>query len=107
MKTVEEILEVLKTNMEDIYNALQNIHKAEPTVEELRAMLKEKGYCTDNLWCIEDLTTDYRQINGEEIDDDTAHKIMYNALTNEATYDQIWYAIHHHAEEEGFIIPNK
>lgn len=66
------------------------------TSEEFaKEVLKEKGFQVDNLWSIVDVQDNY------ECDDSTAHEIIHDALTNEATYEQIWFAIHEYAEEEG------
>ena len=67
------------------------------TVEEAKAFLTENGYYTDNLWCVEDVQNNY------ECDEDQAQEILDQALTNEATMEQIWFALNYHAEEEGLI----
>ncbi len=67
------------------------------TVEEAKAFLTENGFYTGNLWCVEDVQNNY------ECDEDQAQEILDQALTNEATMEQIWFAIHHHAENEGLI----
>jgi len=64
-------------------------------IEEAKALLKENGYQVYNLWCIEDVQSEY------ECTDDEAHGVLIDALTNEATMNQIWFALHFHAEEEG------
>lgn len=64
-------------------------------VERAKATLKKHGYQVDNLWCIEDVQVKY------ECSDEKAHEIIYSALTNNATMEQIWFAIDFHAEEEG------
>lgn len=67
------------------------------TVEEAKAFLTENGFYTGNLWCVEDVQSKF------ECDDDEALEILDGALQNEATMEQIWFAIHYHAEEEGLI----
>ena len=67
------------------------------TVEEAKAFLTENGYYTDNLWCVEDVQNNY------DCDEDQAQEILDQALTNEATMEQIWFALNYHAEEEGLI----
>ena len=54
-----------------------------------------EDYQTENLWCIEDVKTKFK------CDDDDALKVLESALTNDATMEQIWYAIEFHAEEMG------
>ena len=58
------------------------IHSKE--VEEAKALLKENGYYTDNLWHIDDVKANY-----ECEDDSEAQEVLDSALTNEATMDQI------------------
>lgn len=67
------------------------------TIEEAKAFLTENGIYTGNLWCVEDVQNNY------DCDDDEALEILDGALQNEATMEQIWFAIHYHAEEEGLI----
>tara|TARA_R110000803_G_scaffold145933_3_gene211753 strand:+ start:30161 stop:30382 length:222 start_codon:yes stop_codon:yes gene_type:complete len=64
------------------------------SVQEARALLKEKGYFVDNLWHIDDVKGDYVCE-----DDVMAQEVLESALTNEATMDQIWFALRFHAEE--------
>ena len=65
-------------------------------VEAAKAVLKKHGYQVDNLWCIEDVQSSY------DCSDEDAHGIIYQALTNDATMEQIWFAIDFHAEDAGF-----
>tara|TARA_B110000902_G_scaffold237202_1_gene284018 strand:- start:506 stop:748 length:243 start_codon:yes stop_codon:yes gene_type:complete len=67
------------------------IHSKE--VEEAKALLKENGYYTDNLWHIDDVKANY-----ECEDDSEAQEVLDSALTNEATMDQIWFAIRYKAD---------
>lgn len=67
------------------------------SVEEAKAFLTENGYYTDNLWCVEDVQNNY------DCDEEQAQEILDQALTNEATMEQIWFAINYHAEEQGLI----
>ncbi len=66
-------------------------------VEEAKQILKDNGYYVDNLWCAEDVLSNY------SCTDDEAQEILDQALTNNATIEQIWYAISFHAEEIGLI----
>lgn len=67
------------------------------TVEEAKAFLTENGFYTDNLWCVEDVQNNY------DCDEEQAQEILDSALTNEATMEQIWFALNYHAQEEGLI----
>ena len=64
-------------------------------IEEAKVLLRKVGYFTDNLWCIEDVQGRFK------CDDETAQAILNTALTNEATMEQIHYAIGDAAEFEG------
>lgn len=57
------------------------------SIEQAKQTLKEAGYFVDNLWHVSDVKDRY------DCDDDVAQKILYKALTNEATMEQIWFAI--------------
>lgn len=65
------------------------------TVEEAKAFLKEKGYYTDNLWSVYDVQSIY------ECTEQEAQDVLHGALKNEATMEQIWFAIDFHAENNG------
>jgi len=65
-------------------------------IEKAKALLKENGYQVDNLWTIEDVKSRFK------CNDEDAHGIMYQALTNDATMEQIWFAIDFHGEDAGF-----
>ena len=62
-------------------------------LEDAKKTLKQYGYQVDNLWCIDDVKDNYHAT------DEQAMEVLYDALTNEATMEQIWFAIRHHAEE--------
>jgi hypothetical protein len=67
-------------------------------IQEAKNLLKESGYYVDNLWHIED-------VKGRlKCDDETAYDILDSALTNDATFEQIWFSIDEfirlHKEEE-------
>ena len=64
-------------------------------IEKARTLLKENGYQVYNLWHIDDVKSKF------ECTDDEAHGVLINALQNDATMEQIWFAIDFHAEEEG------
>jgi hypothetical protein len=54
-----------------------------------KEVLRNAGYFVDNLWHIHDV---YVAADGA-IKKDQAMQVLDMALTNEATTDQIWYAI--------------
>lgn len=56
-------------------------------VLEARALLRKKGYFTDNLWTTDDVTENY------DCTQEQAQQVLEMALTNTATIEQIWYAI--------------
>jgi hypothetical protein len=56
-------------------------------IEKAKATLRDAGYFVDNLWHIDDVHSKYT------CDAETAQDILNNALTNDATMEQIWTAI--------------
>ena len=56
-------------------------------IEQAKKTLRDAGYFTDNLWHVNDVKTRI------DCDDKTALEILDNALTNEGTMEQIWFAI--------------
>jgi hypothetical protein len=56
-------------------------------IEKAKATLRDAGYFVDNLWHVNDVKFKY------ECDNETALEILDNALTNEGTMGQIWFAI--------------
>tara|TARA_B100000927_G_scaffold237855_1_gene198733 strand:+ start:2510 stop:2728 length:219 start_codon:yes stop_codon:yes gene_type:complete len=63
--------------------------------KKAREILSNSGYQVDNLWHIEDVKHKYK------CTDDEAMKVLIQALDNEATMEQIWFAIDFHAEDNG------
>lgn len=57
------------------------------TIEQARQILKDAGYFTNNLWHVSDVKD---RCNCEN---DVAQEILEEALTNEYTMEQIWFAI--------------
>ena len=51
-------------------------------------------YQKENLWCVEDVKSKFK------CTDDEALEVLEQALTNDATMEQIWFAIDFHAEEK-------
>jgi hypothetical protein len=64
-------------------------------VEKAKQVLKDNGYYVGNLWSVEDVLNNYN------CTDDEAQEVLDGALQNDATMEQIWYAIDFHAEEIG------
>jgi hypothetical protein len=57
------------------------------SIEQAKQVLKEAGYFVDNLWHVSDVK------DSCNCDDYFAQHILLKALTNEATMEQIWFAI--------------
>jgi hypothetical protein len=64
-------------------------------IENAKALLKENGYQVDNLWHIDDAKAKFN------CTDDEAYDLIYSALTNEATMEQIWFAIDLIGQDDG------
>jgi hypothetical protein len=62
-------------------------------IEQAKKTLRDAGYFTDNLWHVDDVKHNYK------CDNETALEILDNALTNDATMEQIWFAINFHIDE--------
>ena len=58
------------------------------TVEQAKEVLRQNGFFVDNLWHVDDVKLRY---NCD--DDEQAQEILNGALTNDATMEQIWFAI--------------
>ncbi len=56
-------------------------------IEKAKATLRDAGYFVNNLWHVNDVKFKY------ECDNETALEILDNALANEGTMGQIWFAI--------------
>jgi hypothetical protein len=65
------------------------------TTAEAKQVLKNAGYQVDNLWNIEDVKQTYN------CTDEEAMEVLVKALNNEATKEQIFFALNFHAEEQG------
>lgn len=63
------------------------------TVEEAKTFLEQKGYFTGNLWTVDDVQAKFR------CTDEQAQEILDGALSNEATMEQIWFAINMYGED--------
>jgi hypothetical protein len=69
-------------------------------IENARKVLKENGYFVDNLWHVDDVKSKFK------CDDDVAQGILDEALTNEATMEQIWFSIGEFGGMEGLESSN-
>lgn len=65
-------------------------------IEQAKAILKKHGYQVDNLWHIDDAKSKFN------LSDDDAYDLVYRALTNDATMEQIWLAIDIIGDIEGY-----
>lgn len=63
-------------------------------VEGAKKVLEERGYYCGNLWSVEDVQSIFECTNDE------AYEVLDGALQNEATMEQIWFAIRFHGEDE-------
>jgi hypothetical protein len=73
---------------------MNNQNNAQQEIQSAKAILESHGYFTDNLWSIQDVQSNYL-CTAEQ-----AQEILETALTNEATVEQIWFAINDAAREE-------
>ena len=64
-------------------------------IANAKLVLKQAGYFVDNLWHIDDVKYKYHCD-----DDDKAQDVLNSALTNDATMEQIWFAIDVEAQFE-------
>jgi hypothetical protein len=65
-------------------------------VAQAKELLRSKGYFVANLWNVNDVKDNY------ECNDEQAQAVLYEALTNEDTMEQIWFKINLIALEQGF-----
>ncbi len=56
-----------------------------------KQLLRDNGYFVDNLWRTFDVTLNY------ECTEEQAQEVLLNALQNDATMEQIWFAINYEA----------
>jgi len=64
-------------------------------IVEAKAYLKSQGYYTDSLWCNDDAKMKFK------CTDEEANILVGQALSNDATMEQIWLAIDYHARYNG------
>ena len=73
------------------------------TIEQAKEVLRKSGYYVDNLWSVGDVKMDRRDAKGNRITNEMAQTILNEVFKNEATIDQIWFAIDEHCEQKGLI----
>lgn len=61
-------------------------------IAQAKELLRSEGYFVGNLWQTCDVTLNY------DCTEEEAQGVLNSALTNEATYQQIWEAISYKAE---------
>tara|TARA_R110000822_G_scaffold129554_6_gene265745 strand:+ start:855 stop:1100 length:246 start_codon:yes stop_codon:yes gene_type:complete len=66
--------------------------------QDLKDELQSRGFFVDNLWTTEDVKSKFN------CTEDEAQEVLEQALTNESTMEQIWYAIDFHGEENELSI---
>lgn len=66
------------------------------TVNQAKEVLRNAGYFVDNLWHVDDVKLRYNCDNNDQAQD-----ILNSALTNDATFEQICFAIDMVAQDEG------
>ena len=80
---------------------LEAIKEVEPKsyhkVAYAKASLKNEGYYTDTLWSNDDAKLKF------ECTDEQANELVGQALNNDATMEQIWFALGFHGEDNGYI----
>lgn len=63
-------------------------------IQEAKDLLKANGYFIGNLWRVEDVQGMFN------CTDEVAQEVLESALTNDATMEQIWFAIKEFGEIE-------
>jgi hypothetical protein len=64
-------------------------------IEKAKQILRNAGYQVANLWHINDVKGNYN------CTDEEAMEVLVEALGNDATFDQICFAVNFHADEMG------
>ena len=62
------------------------------STEDLMAELKSRGKFVDNLWTTDDVKSRF------DCTEEEAQEVLYEALTNERTMEQIWVAIERYGD---------
>lgn len=89
-KEEDDIIVEYSQDLEDLEKARIRNSRA---VEHAKKILEENGFFTDNLWHVDDVKSKF------ECTDEEAQEVLRGALTNDATVEQIWYAISFHGED--------
>ena len=89
MKT-EKINDIKVHNFVDLSPSRETMRAID--IENAKQVLKSAGYYVDNLWQTCDVTMNH------ECTEEEAQEVLNGALTNDATYQQIWEAISYKAE---------
>lgn len=59
-------------------------------IAQAKKVLEENGYFTYNLWTENDVRD---KLNNPNISSEMCQDILRKSMTNDSTYDQIWYSI--------------
>ena len=78
--------------LDSVHRELEQIGE---DINKAKEILSQSGYQVYNLWSIEDVQNSY------DCTDEQAMEVLIQALTNDHTMDQIWFAINFHAEDNG------
>jgi len=70
-------------------------------IEQAKAVLEQAGYFTRNLWHVDDVKGKFKCTEEE------AQDVLNDALTNDATMEQIWLAIEIVGESKSLIELNQ
>lgn len=62
-------------------------------IEKAKEILENAGYYCGNLWQVEDVQSKFN------CTDEEAYEVLDQALQNDATMEQIWFAIDFHGED--------
>ena len=74
----------------------------EIAIANAKLVLKQAGYFVDNLWHVDDIKLRYDCKN-----DDIAQEILNEAITNDATMEQVWFAIDMVAQDNELKLINQ
>ena len=66
--------------------------------QDLKDELQSRGFFVENLWTTEDVKSRFN------CTEDEAQEVLEQALTNESTMEQIWYAIDFHGQDNELSI---
>ena len=98
---LDEILMNCNTNVlvnslpEEEWNDFKEL-TATNDVDVAKETLKDKGFYVENLWSVYDVKDKFK------CSDDEALEVIHRAMKNDATMEQIWFAIKLEAENKGF-----